>query len=180
MTVLVVSAAVVEAVGEGTVEGLVSGDMAPTAVQCWVCGGGVRVAGGRPDSVSLSVLEVGPMRMITLFSHVGCGSSRLVSYDEVEASPASHIPSPVETEGSKVLVGSLTDEPEPALMSPRCPMCGELPFAVLGGGSQAFCGNEQCRCGTWNALLTAEELANAEVGTIDMSGLGGLMFEGDQ
>lgn len=45
--------------------------------------------------------------------------------------------------------------PEP--LTPNCPMCGEAPFLVMGGGTQAFCGNgEGCPVMTWNPMESRE------------------------
>jgi hypothetical protein len=46
------------------------------------------------------------------------------------------------------------DEPK----SPDCPVCGEPPMMVMGGGTQAFCGNgEGCPVMTWNPMNSREE-----------------------
>ena len=42
----------------------------------------------------------------------------------------------------------------PEIMTPDCPLCGEPPLWVLGGGTQAFCGNDNCRMFTWNPSLS--------------------------
>lgn len=41
--------------------------------------------------------------------------------------------------------------------TPRCPQCGHLPMMVLGGGTQAFCGNEDCSTLTWNPSHSLDE-----------------------
>lgn len=39
------------------------------------------------------------------------------------------------------------------VLTPRCPLCDSPPWMVLGGGTQAFCGNDDCRLFTWNPSL---------------------------
>lgn len=42
-----------------------------------------------------------------------------------------------------------------------CPWCGELPYVVMGGGTQAFCANDKCDALIWNPSITAAaNLAN--------------------
>ena len=44
------------------------------------------------------------------------------------------------------------------IKSPVCPMCGEPPVLVMGGWTQAFCGNDKsCPVFTWNPHDTPEE-----------------------
>ena len=46
-------------------------------------------------------------------------------------------------------------EPEP--LTPCCPLCGEPPFLVMGGGTQALCGTrEGCPVLTWNPMDSRE------------------------
>jgi hypothetical protein len=46
------------------------------------------------------------------------------------------------------------DEPK----TPNCPLCGQPPYMVMGGGTQAFCGNtDSCPVMTWNPMDTREE-----------------------
>ena len=45
----------------------------------------------------------------------------------------------------------------PEILTPCCPLCGMPPFLLLGGGTQAFCGTDDCRVFTWNPALSAEE-----------------------
>lgn len=40
----------------------------------------------------------------------------------------------------------------------ECPACGALPAAVFGGGTQAFCSNEDCRVLTWDPTKTLAQL----------------------
>lgn len=41
-----------------------------------------------------------------------------------------------------------------------CPGCGQPPWAVMRGGTQAFCGNEDdCHVFSWNPQLTLTEIA---------------------
>lgn len=56
---------------------------------------------------------------------------------------------------------------EPAGLS--CPGCEQPPFAVMGGGTQAFCGNISCSILTWNPAMTLEELADS-ISRIDLGG----------
>jgi hypothetical protein len=48
-------------------------------------------------------------------------------------------------------------------LTPRCPLCDCEPMMILGGGTQAFCGNDDgCRLLTWDPTLSADaNLANA-------------------
>lgn len=47
-----------------------------------------------------------------------------------------------------------------AMKSPDCPVCGHPPAFLLG--NQAFCGNDDCTCLSWNPTITpAENLAGA-------------------
>ena len=50
-----------------------------------------------------------------------------------------------------------------------CPGCGNPPFAVMGGGTQAFCGTEDCPWFTWDPTATLREI-NEGAGIIDLSG----------
>ena len=34
--------------------------------------------------------------------------------------------------------------------SPNCPLCGQPPMMLMGGGTQAFCGTDECRAISWN------------------------------
>lgn len=43
------------------------------------------------------------------------------------------------------------------ILTPRCPVCGTDPYMVMGGGTQAFCGNgEGCPVMTWNPVESRE------------------------
>jgi hypothetical protein len=59
--------------------------------------------------------------------------------------------------------------------SPNCPVCGEPPMMVMGGGTQAFCGNVGgCPVMTWNPMDSREEfLRTAEQIEIRPSGESG-------
>jgi hypothetical protein len=49
-------------------------------------------------------------------------------------------------------------------LTPRCPLCDREPMMMLGGGTQAFCGNDDCRLLTWDPTKSADaNLANASV-----------------
>ena len=46
---------------------------------------------------------------------------------------------------------------EPEILTPCCPVCGEPPFLVMGGGTQAFCGNgDGCPVMTWDPTKSRE------------------------
>jgi hypothetical protein len=38
-----------------------------------------------------------------------------------------------------------------------CPLCRQPPMWLLGGGTQAFCGTEDCKAVTWNPMRTVDE-----------------------
>lgn len=40
------------------------------------------------------------------------------------------------------------------ILTPRCPLCGQPPVMVFGGGTQAFCGNDDCHMFTWDQTLS--------------------------
>jgi hypothetical protein len=42
------------------------------------------------------------------------------------------------------------------LLTPGCPLCGQPPIWLLGGGTQAFCGNDDCTLLTWNPSLSLD------------------------
>lgn len=53
----------------------------------------------------------------------------------------------------------MSDEPAGLI----CPHCGHSPILLLGGGKQAFCGNEECDVFTWNPTQSRAHLeANAK------------------
>jgi len=44
------------------------------------------------------------------------------------------------------------------ILCPDCPVCGETPYMVMGGGTQALCGNgEGCPVMTWDPSVSREE-----------------------
>lgn len=50
--------------------------------------------------------------------------------------------------------------PEP--VTPGCPFCGQSPVWVFGGGTQAWCGNDDCTLLMWDPSLSLDEnLLNA-------------------
>jgi len=60
------------------------------------------------------------------------------------------------------------------ILTPDCPWCGEQPFMVMGGGTQAFCGTETCPCLTWDpSKSAAENRRNATVARITEQGESG-------
>lgn len=36
------------------------------------------------------------------------------------------------------------------LLTPYCPLCSQAPVLVLGAGTQAFCGNDDCDVVCWD------------------------------
>ena len=36
------------------------------------------------------------------------------------------------------------------ILTPRCPVCSHLPMMMFGGGTQAFCGNDDCNILMWD------------------------------
>lgn len=49
----------------------------------------------------------------------------------------------------------------------NCPGCSEPPMLLMGGGTQAFCGTDDCPFFTWDPTKTRAEL-NAEAEVIDL------------
>ena len=46
----------------------------------------------------------------------------------------------------------------PEILTPRCPLCDEPPMMVFGGGTQAFCGNEDgCPLICWTPTKSLDE-----------------------
>jgi hypothetical protein len=44
------------------------------------------------------------------------------------------------------------------ILTPRCPLCGQPPAFVFGGGTQAFCGNgDDCDLICWDPSKTLDE-----------------------
>lgn len=43
------------------------------------------------------------------------------------------------------------------VLTPRCPLCCGLPMLVLGGGTQAFCGNDDCTLICRNPALSVDD-----------------------
>ena len=43
------------------------------------------------------------------------------------------------------------------ILTPLCPLCSEPPIMVLGGGTQAFCGSDDCVLLTWNPSLSLDD-----------------------
>ena len=54
------------------------------------------------------------------------------------------------------------------LVGLNCPGCGEAPYMVMGGGTQAFCGTDDCPFLTWDPTKTLAEL-NADAKMINLS-----------
>ena len=43
-------------------------------------------------------------------------------------------------------------------LTPLCPLCSQPPFMVMGGGTQAFCGNDDgCPVFTWDPSVSLDE-----------------------
>ena len=60
------------------------------------------------------------------------------------------------------------------ILTPDCPWCGEPPYMVLGGGTQAFCGSDDCPCLTWDPSKSkAENRRNATAARITERGESG-------
>lgn len=49
----------------------------------------------------------------------------------------------------------------------KCPSCSEPPVMLFGGGTQAWCGTDDCPILTWNPTMTLAEL-NANSRAIDL------------
>jgi hypothetical protein len=49
----------------------------------------------------------------------------------------------------------------------NCPGCGEPPLWLMGDGTQAWCGTDDCPILTWNPSKTLAEL-NADSKAIDL------------
>ena len=43
------------------------------------------------------------------------------------------------------------------LLTPRCPLCDEPPAIMLPGGTQAFCGNDDCTLLCWTPALSLDD-----------------------
>lgn len=43
------------------------------------------------------------------------------------------------------------------ILTPACPVCGKPPVMVFGGGSQAFCGNDDCSTLCWNPMKSLDD-----------------------
>lgn len=43
------------------------------------------------------------------------------------------------------------------ILTPRCPQCDGLPYMVMGGGTQAFCGSHGCSTLTWDPSKSLDE-----------------------
>jgi hypothetical protein len=43
------------------------------------------------------------------------------------------------------------------ILTPCCPLCGQLPMMVFGGGTQAFCGNDDCTILCWTPTLSLDD-----------------------
>ncbi len=45
----------------------------------------------------------------------------------------------------------------PEVLTPDCPLCGQPPMMVFGGGTQAFCDNDDCTLIFWNPSLSLDD-----------------------
>ena len=55
------------------------------------------------------------------------------------------------------------------VLTPDCPWCRQPPMMVMGGGTQAFCGTDDCNCLTWDPSMSeAQNRRNVKV--IDTTG----------
>lgn len=53
----------------------------------------------------------------------------------------------------------------------NCPGCGEPPVYLLGGGTQAFCGTDDCPWFTWDPTESLAELnSSAHVINLNLGG----------
>ena len=43
------------------------------------------------------------------------------------------------------------------ILTPRCPQCDQLPMMVFGGGTQAFCGNDDCNILMWTPTKSLDD-----------------------
>ena len=43
------------------------------------------------------------------------------------------------------------------ILTPHCPLCHQLPMMMFGGGSQAFCGNDDCRILMWTPTKSLDD-----------------------
>lgn len=49
----------------------------------------------------------------------------------------------------------------------KCPLCSQPPRWLLGGGTQAFCGTDDCKVVTWDPTRTIDENLT-DIGFIDL------------
>lgn len=83
----------------------------PPAAQCWWCGGTALLGPHDPGKVALSVLMPRLNVSLTLFAHADCQPSQVVDEALFDASPAKHIPSPVEARPERVIVDGRPFDP---------------------------------------------------------------------
>lgn len=43
------------------------------------------------------------------------------------------------------------------ILTPRCPLCDCLPVMMFGGGTQAFCGNDDCTLICWKPAVSLDD-----------------------
>ena len=43
-----------------------------------------------------------------------------------------------------------------SILTPDCPLCGHPPMMVFDGGTQAFCGNDDCTLLMWTPTKTLD------------------------
>jgi len=43
------------------------------------------------------------------------------------------------------------------ILTPRCPLCHQLPVMMFGGGTQAFCGNDDCPMLMWTPTKSLDD-----------------------
>lgn len=84
MSVLRMSDTVRRAFGAANADGLAAGVGLPAAAQCWGCTEHIDLTTARPGAVVLSVLLAAPTVSIALFTHRGCGESRVFTGTEFE------------------------------------------------------------------------------------------------
>jgi hypothetical protein len=45
----------------------------------------------------------------------------------------------------------------PEILCPDCPLCGQPPYMVMGGGTQAFCFTDDCPVFTWDPSVSLDQ-----------------------
>lgn len=45
----------------------------------------------------------------------------------------------------------------PEILTPGCPLCDQSPMMTFGGGTQAFCGNDDCTLLMWTPTKSLDD-----------------------